>query len=220
MAWSDLGEWWVGESMADPVYEEVVTPALLTVLDPAPGKLYLDLGCGDGRVMRTLAGRGMTVLGLDLNLDLARQAHPSVVARLPSIPLAADSVAGAYAVLVLEHLEDHRRFFAEAARVVSSSGVIAVVLNHPVWTAPGSTPITEPDGEVLWRPGSYFSDDFTDLPMGRHQVRFHHRSLGAILEGAAAAGWSLERFIEQPASELSDLPAVPRLLACRWRLLP
>jgi hypothetical protein len=52
LSWTDLTSWWLDEIATDPAYEEVVTPLLLDVLEPQAGKLYLDLGCGEGRVMR------------------------------------------------------------------------------------------------------------------------------------------------------------------------
>jgi hypothetical protein len=41
-----------------------------------------------------------------------------------------------------------------------------------------------------------------------------------LLNAASAAGWSLEEMVEKPHHDLADQPGIPRLLACRWRLLP
>jgi ubiquinone/menaquinone biosynthesis C-methylase UbiE len=128
-----------------------------------------------------------------LSETLARKsgAH-SIVAQLPEIPVRNASVDGAYAVLVVEHLADHRGFFSETARVVRSGGVLAVVANHPIWTAPDSSPITDTDGETLWRPGEYFSNGTTEVTAGEGIVTFHHRNMSVLLNAAADAGWSLE----------------------------
>jgi hypothetical protein len=93
-------------------------------------------------------------------------------------------------------------------------------MNHPVWTAPGSTPITDIDGETLWRPGAYFSPGKTTEPAGEHRVVFHHRTTAELVNSAADAGWSLERMLEAPHHDLTGQEGIPRLLACRWRLLP
>jgi SAM-dependent methyltransferase len=221
MSWSGLGDWWRDQLATDPAYEEVVTPLLLEVLQPRPGALYADIGCGEGRVMRTLRSLRAEVVGIEISPDLAARAGPgSVIAESPSLPLRDDSVDGIYLVLVLEHLLDLRPLFTEAARVVSEVGVMAVVMNHPVWTAPGSTSITDSDGEVLWRPGAYFSDGVSDLPAGETTVSFHHRSIATLLSAAAGAGWCLEQMIERPHHDLPGQEGIPRLLACRWRLLP
>ena len=225
MSWSDLSDWWVTEIEDDPAYEAVVNPMLLDVLQPEAGRTYLDLACGEGRVMRALKESGAAAHGVDLTLALARRAAdsgPVVLGRLPDLGfLRDDSYDGAFCVLALEHIEDEGRLFAEAARAVRPGGVFALVINHPFRTAPEATPISDSDGETLWRPGDYFSSGTTTLePAGEGQMLFHHRTTARILESAAAAGWYLERFVEAPHHELDDQAGIPRLLACRWRLLP
>ncbi|HEX9865310.1 MAG TPA: class I SAM-dependent methyltransferase [Acidimicrobiia bacterium] len=219
MSWDDLSDWWLSEIADDTAYGEVVTPLLIQVLRPVASHRYLDLGCGEGRVMRTLAGMGVTAWGVDVSERLAALAGMAVVAELPEIPIRDGAFDGVCSVLTLEHLSDHEAFFADAARVTKSGGVLAIVINHPVWTAPDSTPITDSDGEVLWRPGDYFAVGATVLPVGETTVTFHHRSLSTLLNAAAAAGWSLQHMVEQPHHEYEDQTGIPRLLACRWRLL-
>ncbi|HSM45752.1 MAG TPA: class I SAM-dependent methyltransferase, partial [Acidimicrobiia bacterium] len=136
MSWSGLFEWWVAEIAEDPAYEEVVTPLLLEVLQPQPGRRYLDAGCGEGRVMRTVTSTGTSVVGLDLSNELVERAGSGVVADLVAMPLRDSSFDGVYSVLTLEHVEDHGTFYSEAARVTRSGGVLALVINHPIWTAP------------------------------------------------------------------------------------
>ena len=174
--------------------------------------------------MRALKESGAAAHGVDLTPALARRAAdsgPVVIGRLPDLGfLRDDSYDGAFCVLALEHIEDEVRLFAEAARAVRPSGVFALVINHPFRTAPGATPISDSDGETLWRPGDYFSSGTTLEPAGEGQMLFHHRNTARILESAAAVGWYLERFVEAPHHELDDQAGIPRLLACRWRLLP
>lgn len=214
MSWSELSDWWLSEVSGDSAYEMVVTPLLLEVLRPASGLTYLDVGCGEGRVMRTLREHGAVAHGVHLSFELARRAETAVVADLRRLPLQKDSYDGIYCVLTLEHVAEHRPFFSEAARVVRPSGVLALVINHPVWTAPDATPISDSDGEVLWRPGEYFGTGQSQVG----DVVFHHRSMADLLNGAAEAGWRLEEMVEQPHHEYEDQPGIPRLLACRWRL--
>ena len=222
MSWSELADWWMSEIADDPAYEEVITPILLDILQPQSGRTYLDLGCGEGRVMRAVADRSAVVHGVELNRQLARLAveiAPTVIGELPDLGfLGDDSYDGAYCVLVLEHIVDHRGLFREAARGVKTGGRFALVMNHPVWTSPGSTPIEDFDGEILWRPGSYFSTGATDAPAGGDRIVFHHRTISEVLNAAANAGWCLDKVIETPHHEISDQPDLPRLLACRWTL--
>jgi ubiquinone/menaquinone biosynthesis C-methylase UbiE len=217
VSWSDLTEWWLEEVTGDPAYEEIVTPLLLDVLDPAPGRRYLDVGCGEGRVMRRLSAMGANVHGVDINPDLAQRAG-GIVGDMLALPFGDGEYDGVYTVLTLEHVEDDHAFFREAARVTRPGGVLALVMNHPVWTAPESTPISDSDGEILWRPGEYFSRGVSELAAGEETVSFHHRSMSDLLNAASDAGWALEHMVEQPHHELEDQAGIPRLLACRWRL--
>lgn len=218
MEWLGLHDWWLEEVIGDPAYESVITPLLLDLLRPQSGDRYLDLGCGEGRVMREVARVAAGVHGVDINAELLRHAGSGVVAWLPDLPLRDDSYSGVYSVLTLEHIPDHERFFAEAARVTESGGILVVVVNHPVWTAPRSSPITDQYGEILWRPGDYFSAGLSQVRAGEGTITFHHRSMAGLLNAAADAGWSLEHMIELPHHELEDQDGIPRLMGCRWRL--
>ena len=174
--------------------------------------------------MRTMKEAGAAAHGIELNPDLARRAAnsgPVVIGRLPDLDfLREDSYDGAFCVLVLEHIDDAERLLAEVARVVKIGGALALVMNHPIWTPLGATPISDTDGETLWRFGEYFSPGLLSEPAGDHTIQFHHRTTGSLLEAAAAAGWSLERMVEAPHHYLVEQGGIPRLLACRWRLLP
>jgi SAM-dependent methyltransferase len=229
--WGDeLAAWWLEELASDTAYASEVVPLAIDLLRPQQGGRYLDLGCGQGRIMEALADRRAEGIGVDLSANLlgvARHWGPVVRASLPSLSWIVDgSVDGVITVLVLEHLDDVATFFAETSRVVRSGGVLALVVNHPVLTAPDSGPIIDPDDdEVLWRWGGYFESGFTEEPAGPGTIRFHHRSMGDLLTSAASSGWNLERLVEAPAGEerrgrdplLAAQAQVPRLLGCRWR---
>ena len=227
--WSELTDWWLEESR-EPRYREEVGPLFRDVFRAEPGDVVLDLGCGDGRILDLVAGMGATTIGVDLNLELARIAsarHPVFLNRLPDLACVKDeSVDGAYLVLTIEHLEDSGTVFEETARVVRPSGCLTVVVNHPVYTAPGSGPVIDPtDREVFWRFGRYLSRGRSVEPAGDRTVEFHHRPVGVLLTAAAAAGWNLEEVREQgvvPETAARDHLLgrhgdIPHLMALRWR---
>jgi SAM-dependent methyltransferase len=220
MSWSGLGDWWLNELASDPAYEKVVTPMLLDLLRPQAGHSYLDLGSGEGRVMRSVKESGAEVYGLELNPYLAQRSTevgPTVVGELPDLSaFEPESFDGVYCVLVLEHVSDSDRLFAESAGLVEPGGVFVLVSNHPTWTAPGSTPVTDDDGEVLLRPGDYFGEGAVEVPAGGRKVLFHHRSMSILLRSAAAAGWCLQEMVEAPHHDLENQSGIPRLLGCRW----
>ena len=231
--WNRLAGWWVSEA-DHPAYQEEVIPLFRRMLRTAPGEVLLDLGCGDGRIqdlVRDMAGApGVVTVGVDLSPELARAAarrHPVVRSRLPDLGCIRDGAAdGAYVVLVLEHIRDTGRFYAEVARVVRPGGRLTMVINHPVYTAPGSGPVIDPaDGELFWRFGRYLSPGASSEPAGDGQVEFRHRPIGMLLTAAASAGWLLEEVREQgvgpAAAARDDLLGrhgdIPHLMGLRWR---
>lgn len=230
MSWGDdLAGWWLDEVSGDPAYREEIVPLALELIEPKAGDLLLDLGCGEGRMMEAVADRGARPIGCDVSRDLSRRAAargPAVVGRLPDLGWLRDgSVDGGFAVLALEHLGDLGRVMTETARVVRPGGRLAVVANHPVFTAVGSAPVLDPaDGETLWRWGDYFGEGSTTEPAGSGRVVFHHRSMQDWLNAAATAGWSLQRLVERPAGRrqverdplLAGQESIPRLLGAAW----
>lgn len=226
--WSgDLADWWIGEAASDPVYRSQVIPLALELLEPRPGGRYLDLGCGDGPLLRQLVRLGTEPIGVDGSFALARRAAAdaaAVVGNLPQLGFIGDGTVDAVAiVLVLEHLEELRPVMEETHRVTRPGGALVVVVNHPLLTAPGSGPFLDPsDDEVLWRWGSYLGGAHSDEPAGGGTVRFHHRRLSELLNAAADSGWALERAAEVGYDPDGDDPLfsvqseVPRLLGVRW----
>jgi SAM-dependent methyltransferase len=221
--------WWLAEVASDPTYPEEVLPLLIDVLSPRPEHVYLDLGCGEGQGMRTIVAAGARTVGCDQDRVLLRHAAasgPVVQCRLPDLSwLGGATVDGAFAVLVLEHVEDHERLLAEAARVVAADGPLVIVANHPAFTAPGAGPLIDPgDGEVTWRWGAYLKPGTSVEPAGSFNLMMYHRPLGQLLSAAAAAGWALHRLEERgpgmAATNRDPLLAaqrhIPRLVGLRF----
>ena len=65
-AYDDIAEWyddWAGPTLhADPFF-----PAVETLMGDVAGQRICDLACGQGRVARSLAKRGASVVGVDLS---------------------------------------------------------------------------------------------------------------------------------------------------------
>ena len=227
-AWGeDLAAWWLDEVEGDPAYRDEVLPLVREVAGVRRRETWLDLGCGEGRVMRAFAELDAVMLGCDMSPTLAAHAGPgTVVARLPDLEwVRSGSIDGALAVLVLEHLEDHELLLEAAASAVRAGGRLAMVLNHPAFTAQGSAPVIDADdGEVLWRWGGYLEPGVTYEPAGGRTMAFFHRPVGDLLEAAARSGWALDRFVERAVgtaraesdSLLAGQTEIPRLLGLGW----
>lgn len=107
-------------------------------LVPAPGRLTLDVGCGEGRVSRDLAAIGHRVLGFDVveavvgaaaEVDGAPPVAQADAAALPVADGTADLVV---AFMSLHDVEDLEGAVAEAARVLEAGGRLHLAIVHPV----------------------------------------------------------------------------------------
>lgn len=222
--WDELAQWWSQEVHDDQAYASDVHPILAELTVGSIGTV-MDLGCGEGQGMRLI---GPGTFGCDLSNELLRLSgsHGRVVrTRLPDLGWLRDGALDtAFSVYLVDLIEDHQGFFAETARVVNQGGVLAIVINHPAYTAAGSGPMLDTDGEILWRWGSYFDEGSSTEPAGDGAVEFFHRPMDALLTSAADQGWMLDCMIERGLSDetVERLPRyegqehIPRLLGVRW----
>jgi SAM-dependent methyltransferase len=226
--WDGIASWWVDAVRDDPgqsIDTHSIVDELLAGTEQLVGAT-LDLGCGEGQGMRRLAG---TIVGVDLSIALlqhARSAGPVVQARLPDLSWArSDGVDRAVSIGLLDLIPDHDSFFGETFRVVRPGGHLVVVINHPVATSPDSESLVDPDGEILWRWGTYLSAGSVPQCVGNQTVELFHRPLGVLLSAAADVGWILEAMVERgPGAGTIDGPAdmhgheeIPTIAGFRWR---
>lgn len=224
--WDAIAQWWMDDITSDPTYPHDVHPLLSRTMPQDPGRT-LDLGCGEGQGMRIVGGN---VFGADLSTALLAESDAvGRVVALRAPQLAAfrnDAFDTVYSIYLLDLLDDDEGFFTETARIVRPGGALVVIMNHPVYTAPGSAPLIDADGEVLWRWGAYFARGSSVEPVRERTVEFHHRPMGHLVSSAAAAGWNLEAMEELPLSleSIAAMPGyegqelIPRLIGLRWAL--
>ncbi len=225
--WDDISGWWTQEVAEDPVYREDVGPLFDRLLHGTSGPI-LDLGCGEGQWLRRFDSDA-TAFGTDASqflLTRAIKTAPVVRGALPELGWVRSGTIGtAVSLFVFELIEDHNRFFAEAARIVTSGGTLVLIFNHPVFTAPDSGPFIDPDLDVFWRWGSYLELGSSDVPAGSASIVMYHRSTAELLTTAAGYDWSLEEMIEAPlgAAAIEREPSyagqegIPRFFGARWR---
>ncbi len=113
-------------------------------LVPHPGRLTVDLGCGEGRVGRDLAARGHRVVGLDASPAMAHAAagHPEAAGRVvvgdaARLPLAAGIADCVIAHMSLQDVDDMEGAVREIARVLEPGGRLVLAIVHPVNSAGG-----------------------------------------------------------------------------------
>ena len=178
----------------------------------------LDLGCGTGRHAAWLAEAGAQVTAVDFSagmLDAARRKVPAGRVRflahdlhepLPFGDAAFDAVVSG---LVLEHLRDLPRFFAEGRRLLRPDGRAVVSAMHPAMFLRGSQArFTDPDTGEVSAPGSlpHRIGDFVMAALGAGFV------LHGIGEYAPDAGFvrrypRAERYLDWPMLVVLDLRA-------------
>lgn len=215
--WDGYAAWWVDGfgGARDPVWSEQILPLTVDLLAGRPR--VVDLGCGEGQLLRRLGPRSVGVDSSPALLRAAAAADPTsalVVADVTALPLAAGSFDAAVFALVLEHVGDARRALAEAARVLVPGGRLVLFLNHPLFQAPGAGWVEDHVlGEAYWRVGSYLVESASqeEVDAGVH-LPFHHRPLSVYLNRIAEAGLKLERMLE-PEPPPGYLDADPALAA-------
>lgn len=175
----------------------------------------VELGCGTGRNLAAILSRGtLRAIGVDLSsgmLDVARKRR--VEARWIQADLAAgerldllDGCADVVLIsLVLEHVEDLRPVFAEAARLLADGGCLRVLELHPDAAARGSRARIALDGEE--HTTACFVHDAEALDAAA-------RASGLEPGVFAAVHPSDELALRFPSSKRT--PGVPWLLSGRW----
>jgi ubiquinone/menaquinone biosynthesis C-methylase UbiE len=110
-------------------------------LVPRPGRLTLDLGCGEGRVTRDLRDLGHRVVGVDLSPSMvaaAREADPDgeyVRADVAALPFDDGAADLAIAFMTLMDMDQMPRAVGEIGRVLEPAGRFVAAVVHPINSA-------------------------------------------------------------------------------------
>ena len=107
-------------------------------LVPKPGGRTIEIGCGEGRVVRDLTARGHRVVGIDSSprlLEAARAEHPEgeyILADATSLPFEDESFDLAVSYNSLMDIDDMPTAVREAARVLRPGSRFCICVTHPV----------------------------------------------------------------------------------------
>ena len=114
-------------------------PFLLSEIRAFEGCRILDLGCGTGRYLR-LVGRGSSIVGVDLSRGMLararRQTSADIAARwvqasVECLPFPARTFDRVISGLVVDHVQDLRRFFHGIGETLKPEGRAIVTAVHP-----------------------------------------------------------------------------------------
>lgn len=236
----DLHAAWVAESAAwipfarsqgaDPVFWRFNLPSFVDLV-PEPGRLTLDVGCGEGRVGRALCALGHRVIGLDVS--------PTLVAAASSDPYPLSAVVGSAAALpfgsavadlvvlfmVVTDVDDLEGTLDEAFRVLVPGGRLCIAMGHPIQGI-GDFSGDDRDGPyVVQRP--YFEPRrltyWAERAGQKVALNFVYRPLSAYTAALNSVGFLVEALNEpypgddlaEHLSDLSHRRHVPSLLHLR-----
>ena len=196
--WEEIALGWARFAREEDVPYSWNGPAFFELLPP-PGRLTMDVGCGEGRVDRDLTARGHRVVGIDASptlVRLAREADPAGDYRVgdaSKLPLPDEAADLVVAFMSLQDVEDLDGAIGEAARVLQPGGRLCSAILHPVTTAGR----LEQDDRLLAIRGSYVDSFVQSFPMRNElDVPSFHRPIEGYSRALEAEGFLIERVRE------------------------
>ena len=173
-------------------------------LVPPPGRLTLDVGCGEGRVTRDLQDLGHRIVGLDASetmIAAAREADPSgeyLVANAAELPFPDGHADLAVAFMSLMDMDDMANAVAELARVLEPQGKLALAVVHPINSAHVVDP-EHPEARLVMVE-DYFDrrrySDFLERDDVKMTFESRHFTLQDYFEALLGAGFQIEALRE------------------------
>jgi SAM-dependent methyltransferase len=191
---------------------------------PAPGRLTLEIGCGEGRVARDLAARGHRVVALDASPTLATSAAAAdpagryLIADAAALPFDNGCFDLVVAYNSLMDVDDMPAAVAEAARVLQPGRPLCVCVTHPTADA-GRFQSSEPDAPFVIA-GSYLGRHRVDEPFERDGLQMHFTGWRYPLEAYARALENAGLLIDRLREPAAPATAFTRPGYERWLRLP
>jgi SAM-dependent methyltransferase len=201
------------------------SPAFFELV-PAPRGRTLEVGCGEGRVARDLAGRGHHVVAVDSTaalIALARDADANgayLRCDAAALPFASQTFDLAVFYNSLMDIDDMERAVREAARVLRPGGALCACATHPIADA-GHFESREPDAGFVIDGGYLGPRRWFQAAMERDGLRMDFAGWAYPLEGYFGAFEQAGLVIEalrEPA--LPDAADSPKASDERWRRIP
>ena len=131
--WPERYDQWFATPIGKLV-QEYEAALLQEMLDPQPGELLLDVGCGTGIFTGAVLASGAAVVGLDISIPMvARAGHrfraerfTPLAGNMLTLPFASGSFDKVYSMTALEFVDNAPAAVAELERVTKAGGVIVM----------------------------------------------------------------------------------------------
>lgn len=224
-AWEAQSEAWTRWARAPghDSYWRFARDAFFELLPP-PGRLTIDVGCGEGRVSRDLTSLGYRVISIDASKSMVQEAVrfapeiPALIADGAALPLLNGATDLAVASMSLRDMDDMQQAVIELARVLAPGGHLCIGVVHPINSA-GHFDSLEPDSAFVIE-GSYLKShryvsqiERDGLPM---TFSSYHHPFEAYFAALEAGGLLVEAIREVPVGVASSVAERHD----RWRRLP
>ncbi len=190
---------------------------------PDPGRLTLDVGCGEGRVTRDLRQLGHTTIGVDASetmITAAREADPNgdyVVADAAALPFPDAHADLVVAFMSLMDVDDMPGAVGELGRVLEPNGRLVVAVVHPINS--GHDVDREHPEDRLVLTEDYFDRRYYRDELERDGLRMtfesRHWTLEDYFDAIAGAGLQVEALREIPDPSHSRWSRYPLFLHLR-----
>lgn len=231
--YNDIAEWYDHYLMSNPIYQQLLLPALFDLIGEIHGQTVCDLACGQGWLTRQLAQRGGQVTGVDLSeqlLTLARRYEAQEPLGISyqqgdvqdANLLAGQTFDGCVCNWSLVDIPDLAATFGTMWRLLKPGGWLIFSITHPCFEAPNAQWVTLDDGSTVRAITGYFREGFWKSVSGgvRSRVGAYHRMFSTYLNTMFAAGFVLERLLEPMAvpehnQQLAHNQDVPSLMLVR-----
>jgi SAM-dependent methyltransferase len=183
---------WARTPGHDHFYWRFNMPRFLEIV-PAPGRLTVDVGAGEGRLGRHLAMLGHRIVAVDASPTLARltATHPNHVpvalADAASLPIADGAADLVVAFMSLQDIDDLEGALRETARVLGTGGRLCLSVLHPMTTAGDFSDDSPSASYVVGPDASYFDSRVRVEVVSRDGLTMEYHSEHRPLERYAAA---------------------------------
>ncbi|MDE2726458.1 MAG: class I SAM-dependent methyltransferase [Gemmatimonadota bacterium] len=214
--WIENTETWIQKEQS--VRTGFLDAWMLRALGDVEGRRVLDIGCGEGRFCRLLAGLGAEVTGIDLTKGLVERARSLSEGAGTYLVGNAHDLAGvederfdrAVSYIVMVDLFNYRDAIRSAFRVLRPGGRFIVCNIHPMRMAKTNGWIRQGNRKLF-----YAVDDYTDEGPRLEEISWTgkaftsmHRTLSSYVTAFLESGFVLEG-LQEPTPSAAQLAAHP-----------